>query len=198
MQRRHLTTDHRGAPRPPFHYRDTGNRAAIAGAAAVADGKGVSDVEEQSMIARHAFLGLIGVAAVLCASTAMAQTARDIRGPAPVVPLASEPAPRIVIDPPLAEWLAQGRVVIQYRAENLRIVPVFGPSALDVSPRIGHIHVTVDDSPWRWADASGEPLIINCLLPGPHRVLIELVNANHQTLERGVVTFIVPVRWSGC
>src|SRR3989442_12284392 len=56
-------------------------------------------------VMRHAFIGLIGAAAVLCASTAMAQTARDIRGPAPVVPLASEPAPRIVIDPPLADSL---------------------------------------------------------------------------------------------
>ena len=141
---------------------------------------------------RHAFIGLIGAAVVLYASTAMAQTARDIRGPAPVVPLVSEPAPRIVIDPPLADWLAQGRAVIQYRTENLRIVPVFGPNALDVSPRIGHIHVTVDDAPWRWADASGEPLIINCLLPGPHKVMIELVNANHQTLNKGLVTFVIP------
>jgi len=141
---------------------------------------------------RHAFICLIGAAAVLCASTAMAQTAMDIRGPAPVVPLASEPAPRIVIDPPLADSLAHGRVVIQYRAENLRIVPVFGPNALDVSPRIGHIHVTVDDAPWRWADASGEPLIINGLPAGPHKVLIELVNANHQTLDKGVVTFVIP------
>jgi hypothetical protein len=52
--------------------------------------------------------------------------------------------------------------------------------------------VTVDDSPWRWADASGEPLIINCLRPGPHKVLIELVDPNHQTLEQGVVTFVIP------
>jgi len=141
---------------------------------------------------RHAFIGLLGAAAGLFASTAMAQTARDFRGPAPVVPLAAEPAPRIVIDPPLADSLAHGRVVIQYRAENLRIVPVFGSKALDVSPRIGHIHVTVDDAPWRWADASGEPLIINCLLPGPHKVMIELVNANHQTLDKGVVTFVIP------
>lgn len=141
---------------------------------------------------RHAFIGLIGAAAVLCASTAMTQTARDLRGPAPVVPLDSEPAPKIVIDPPLADWLAHGRVVIQYRTENLRIVQVFGPNALDVSPRIGHIHVTVDDAPWRWADASGEPLIINCLPPGSHKVLIELVNANHQTLDKGVVTFVIP------
>ena len=71
---------------------------------------------------RHAFIVLIGAAAILCASTAIAQTARDIRGPAPVVPLASEPAPRIVIDPPLTDSLVHGRVVIQYRAENLRIV----------------------------------------------------------------------------
>ena len=31
---------------------------------------------------RHAFIGLIGAAPVLYASTAMAQTAMDIRGPA--------------------------------------------------------------------------------------------------------------------
>jgi hypothetical protein len=54
---------------------------------------------------------LIGAAAVLCASTAMAQTVRDIRGPAPVAPLAGEPPAKIVIDPPLADSLAHGRVV---------------------------------------------------------------------------------------
>jgi len=140
-----------------------------------------------------AFIGLIGAAAVLGASTAMAQTARDIRGPAAVVPLAGEEPPaKIVIDAPLADSLAHGRVVIQYRTENLRIVPVFGPKALDVSPRIGHIHVTVDDAPWRWADASGEPLIINGLPAGPHKILVELVNANHQTLDKGIVTFAIP------
>jgi hypothetical protein len=105
---------------------------------------------------KPAFIGLIGAAAVAGASSAMTQTARDIRGPAPLVPLTSEEPPaKIVIDPPLADSLTHGRVVIQYRAENLRIVPVFGPNALDVSPRIGHIHVTVDDAPWRWADANG-------------------------------------------
>jgi hypothetical protein len=81
----------------------------------------------------------------------------------------SEPPAKIIVDPPLADSLAHGRVVIQYRAENLRIVQVFGPAVLAVSPRIGHIHVTVDDAPWRWADASGEPLIINGLPVGPHK-----------------------------
>src|SRR4030081_2587449 len=80
----------------------------------------------------------------------------------------------------------------QDRAENLRIVPVFGPNALDVSPRIGHIHVTVDDAPWHWADATGEPLIMNGFPVGPHKGLIELVNADHKTLDKGVVTFVIP------
>ena len=52
--------------------------------------------------------------------------------------------------------------------------------------------MTVDDAPWRWAGASGEPLIINGLPAGPHKVLIELVNRNHQTLDRGVVNFVIP------
>ena len=132
------------------------------------------------------------MAFALCASGAFAQTAREIRGPAGVVPLASEPPAKIIIDPPLADSLAHGRVVIQYRTENLRIVQVFGPAALDVSPRIGHVHVTVDDAPWHWADASGEPVIITRLSAGLHKVLIELVNANHQTLDQGVVNFVIP------
>jgi hypothetical protein len=144
-------------------------------------------------VMRHAFGALIAATTVLSASTAMAQTAREVLGPAAVVPLTeTQPPARIIVDPPLAEPLSHGRVVIQYRAENLRIVPVFGPAALAASPRIGHIHVTVDDAPWRWADASGEALIINGLPAGPHKVLIELVNANHQTLDKGVVTFVIP------
>jgi hypothetical protein len=135
---------------------------------------------------------LVAMAFALSTSGAFAQTAREIRRPAGVVPLASEPPAKIIIDPPLADSLAHGRVVIQYRAENLRIVQVFGAAALDVSPRIGHIHVTADDAPWRWADASGEPLIINGLPAGPHKILIELVNANHQTVDQGVVNFVIP------
>jgi len=108
------------------------------------------------------------------------------------VPLASEPPAKLVIDPPLAEPLTHGRVFIQYRTENLHIAPVFGPNALDVSPRIGHIHVEVDDAPWHWADASGEPLIIVGLPAGPHKVSIQLVDANHHPLDQGSVSFVVP------
>ena len=71
-------------------------------------------------------------------------------------------------------------------------MPVFGPNALAVSPRVGHLHVTVDDASWVWADASGNPIILMGLPPGPHKVLIELADANHRTLDKGVVTFVVP------
>jgi hypothetical protein len=51
---------------------------------------------------------------------------------------------------------------------------------------------TVDDAPWHWADASGTPLILRGLPPGPHKVQIELVDANHQPVDKGTVTFDVP------
>jgi len=142
---------------------------------------------------RPIFVGLIGSLAILTASTATPQTAREVRGPAAIVPVTRpEPPARIVIDPPIPEMLALGRVVIQYRTENLRIVPVFGADAAHVSPRVGHIHVTVDDAPWRWVDASCEPITINGLPAGEHTVRIDLADANHQTLDKGVITFTIP------
>jgi len=138
---------------------------------------------------------LLTVAVIVSYSmTATAQNATDICRPAPVIPLATanEPPAKIVIDPPLAEPLARGVVVIQYCAQHLHIVPVFGPNALAASPRIGHVHVRVDDASWVWADASGLPIILQGLLPGPHKVLIELEDANHHTLDKGMVTFVIP------
>ena len=126
--------------------------------------------------------------------TTHAQTDTTACRPPQIIPLTTtEPAPRLVINAPLADPLAsRGVVVIPYCAENMRIVPAFGPGALTVSPRVGHIHVTVDAAPWRWADASGTPIILQGLPPGPHTVLIELVNANHEVVDKGTVTFDVP------
>jgi hypothetical protein len=123
-----------------------------------------------------------------------AQSATNACRPSKVIPLtAPEPAAKLFIDAPLAEPLvSRGVVVIPYCAENMRIVPVFGPGALATSPRVGHIHVTVDNAPWRWADASGTPVILQALPPGSHTVQIDLVNANHEVVDKGVVTFDVP------
>jgi pimeloyl-ACP methyl ester carboxylesterase len=112
--------------------------------------------------------------------------------PAPVVPLANQAPARLVVDAPLSEQLARGYVVVRYRAENLRILPVYGPAALGVSPRIGHLHITVDDLPWHWLDASGEPISINGLVPGAHQLLIELEDPTHKLIDSQVVRFEIP------
>ena len=66
--------------------------------------------------------------------------------------------------------------------------------AAQTAREVGHIHVTVDDATWHWADASGNPVIINGLAPGPHTILIQLVNANHQPVDQEVVRVTVPKR----
>ena len=119
-------------------------------------------------------------------------TAREILGAPAVVPLAEQPAPKIIIDPPLPDQLANGRAVIQYRTENLRVVPVFGPAAAAISPRIGHLHVTVDDTPWHWGHTSRDPVIVAPLPPGPHQILLELADADHNILAKEIVKFDVP------
>ena len=93
---------------------------------------------------------------MLNGSAALAQSATQTCRPAQVIPVTgTEPAAKLIIDAPLADPLAsRGVVVIPYCAENMRIAPVFGQGALAVSPRVGHIHVTVDQAPWHWADAS--------------------------------------------
>jgi len=110
------------------------------------------------------------------------------------VPLASQAPARLFVDLPLPEQLAMGLVVVRYRTENLRILPVFGPAALNVSPRIGHLHITLDDAPWHWVDASGEPLIIQWLPAGPHTLLIELADPTHKVIDSTTITFDIPPR----
>lgn len=120
------------------------------------------------------------------------QTARDIIGPSPLIAVEGEPPPKLIVDPPLPEPLSRGLVFIQYRAENIRIIPVFGEGALQVSPRIGHVHVTVDDLPWHFVDASGETLIVVGLPAGEHKVLVELADPRHHVITAETVSFLVP------
>lgn len=131
--------------------------------------------------------------ALACVSAgASAQSARDIRGSSPLIAIDNEPSPRLIVDPPLPGPLALGRVFIQYRTENLRVVPVFGTGALQVSPRIGHIHITVDGASWHFVDASGETIIVVGLPPGPHTVLIELADPTHRVIGHELVRFVIP------
>jgi hypothetical protein len=144
---------------------------------------------------------LAGVAAgTLLATSAFAQSAREVRGASPYVEIENEPAPRLIVDPPLSGLLAQGIFQAQYRVENVRILPVFGSGALNASPRLGHLHISVDDLPWLWADASDNNTVdIAGLPPGAHKVKIELVDTNHNTFPGQVVTltFTVPETTQG-
>jgi len=123
------------------------------------------------------------------------ESARDARGASPYVEIKNEPPPKLFVDDPLPEGLAQGIVWIQWRVENLQVVPVIGKGALNVSPRVGHLHVHVDDVGWWWADPSGINTVdIAGLSEGPHKVRLELVNANHEPFpgQSRTVTFTIP------
>ena len=47
-------------------------------------------------------------AGTVLATGAFAQSAREIRGASPYVAIENEPPPKLIVDPPLAEGLAQG------------------------------------------------------------------------------------------
>jgi len=135
----------------------------------------------------------VAVGTVL-ATSALAQGAREVRGPSPfAVGIENEPAPKLIVDPPLPGPLARGAVLIPYRVENFRILPVLGAAAVNLSPRVGHLHVTVDDLPWRWGDFSdNNTVVVVGLPPGPHKVRIELADPEHRVFTGQTVTFTVP------
>jgi hypothetical protein len=127
------------------------------------------------------------------ADSAPSQNAAGASGAPSLLPIADEPAPKLTIEAPLPGPLARGAVLVPYRVENLHILPVLGEAASDVSPRVGHLHVTVDDLPWRWAEFSNVGTIVVVGLPsGPHKLLIELAGPEHQVFIGKTVTFIVP------
>jgi hypothetical protein len=158
---------------------------------------------------RDVLIGGAGAVIAAAASTAMApsaalsqstppegpRSAREVRGATPYLPVENEPPPKLIVDEPLADGLPLGIVWIQYRTENCRILPLFGKEALHVSPRVGHLHVRVDDLPWLWADTSDNNTVdIGNMPPGEHKVTIELVDPMHRAYpgQSKTVKFTVP------
>lgn len=132
-------------------------------------------------------LAVIVTGAMLAAS-AFAQSAASL-----VVSIDNEPAPRLFVEPALPGPLASGVVFIPYRVENLRILPVGGPAAGSMSPRVGHLHITLDELPWQWADYGQSNTIILVNLPrGEHTVLIEVVDPEGRVHSSQTVTFRAP------
>jgi hypothetical protein len=126
-------------------------------------------------------------ACIVFATGAFAQSA--------IVPIDNEPAARLIVEPPLPGPLARGVVFIPYRVENFRVLAVGGPAARNLSPRAGHLHITVDDLPWQWADYGQSNTVILVGMPrGEHKVLIELVDAEGNVFTGQTVTFHSPDR----
>ena len=124
-------------------------------------------------------------ACIVFATGAFAQSA--------IVPIDNEPAARLIVEPPLPGPLARGVVFIPYRVENFRVPPVGGPAARNLSPRAGHLHITVDDLPWQWADYGQSNTVILVGMPrGEHKVLIELVDAEGNVFTGQTMTFYSP------
>ncbi|HYX34731.1 MAG TPA: DUF6130 family protein [Oligoflexus sp.] len=145
---------------------------------------------------RHSmFRGITAfAAAILVIPGAFSAEDKQIKEASPYVAV-NEPLPTLTLDQPLPEGLQQGLVWIQYRVENVRILPVFGEAAKNVLPRIGHLHVHVDDVPFWWVEASDNNTIDIAGLPvGQHKVKVVLVDANHQPFpgQSKTVTFDLP------
>jgi hypothetical protein len=139
-------------------------------------------------------IAAISTALALHIPSASAQTAKDVKGPTPLIAIQNEAPSKLIADPPIPEQLALGRVFIQYRTENLRILPVFGKAALEVSPRVGHLHYYVDDQTWPVVDTSGETVVLVGLAPGPHKIRHELADSIHRPIPGAsqIVEFTVP------
>ncbi|MGZ5910803.1 MAG: DUF6130 family protein [Reyranella sp.] len=74
--------------------------------------------------------------------------------------------------------------------ENLRISPIGGPAAPNLSPRVGHLHIAVDDLPWQYADYDQSNTIILVNLPrGEHKVLVEAVDPEGRVFTAQTLAF---------
>lgn len=136
----------------------------------------------------------IAIATWFAALALTSAHATDAGRPAAIIPLESEPPPKLLVYPALAEPLARGVVIVQHRTENMRLIPIFGKSAAEVSPRVGHLHVTVDGRPGTWAHTSNDPIIVVGLEPGMHKMLIELADPNHKIVASETIAVTVPAR----
>jgi hypothetical protein len=111
-----------------------------------------------------------------------------------LLPVTNEAEPKLTVDAPLPGPLARGAVLVPYHVENLRILPLLGEAANDVSPRVGHLHVTLDDLPWRWGEFSNNGTIVVVGLPaGAHELRIDLAGPEHKVFTGETIAFVVPV-----
>jgi hypothetical protein len=101
----------------------------------------------------------------------------------------AQPPAHLMVEAALPGPLAMGLAIIPFSAENIKIAAKYGEAALAVTPRIGHLHISVDDASWHWVHSNDEPVVIQGLATGSHRILLELRDANHGPIEAKAITF---------
>lgn len=188
LRNRHIHTDRAFITPQKRHYTKVSADTFVQSTARIASGCIAYVVHvsngEKEMNSLAKTLAAIAVGAVL-ATDALAQGAASL-----VVPIENEPAPRLFVETPLPDPLVNGVAFIPYRLQNLRILPIDGPGAVTVSPRVDHRHITVDDLPRQWADYGQSNTIILGNLPrGEHKVLIEVLDASAAFHTAQSVTF---------
>lgn len=104
--------------------------------------------------------------------------------------------PKLTLAAPDPDILKGGFVYLPFRVENMTLLPMYaeinGEEVLKLKPKIGHLHIGVDDTAWQWIHALNDPVYFGPLLPGPHKVRVEIVDAAHGVIDVQTVHFIVP------
>lgn len=104
----------------------------------------------------------------------------------------AEPAAQIHLDPPIAALLARGAVVIGVRPEHVRLTPIYGDAAAHVQPRLGHLHITLDQTKWHWLQANDDAIVLQGLEHGPHQIKVELADPMHRVIATQEIEFVIP------
>lgn len=127
--------------------------------------------------------------AIGCLSVPAAASARDH-----VVKVNAGPSAHLVVEAALPGPLTMGLAIIPFSVENIKIAPKYGEAALAITPRIGHLHISIDGASWHWVHSNDEPVVVQGLPTGPHRILLELMDANHGLIEARTIAFDVQGR----
>lgn len=105
-------------------------------------------------------------------------------------------APRLTLQEPDADILKDGYVYLPFTVENVTLLPMYpeinGTEVTQLTPRIGHLHVGVDDNAWVWIQTTPAPIYLGPLTPEPHKIRVDLVDAAHNPLVSRVASFVVP------
>ena len=141
---------------------------------------------------RLAVQALIGVGLIAACLTSNAANGTEAPRAEQQATQVSAAAARLRVEAPLAGPLARGVVVIPFHADHLQIAPVYGSEAAKVLPRLGHLHLTVDNAAWHWVQASPDLIVLQGLDGGPHTLRVDLADAQHQVLDSQTVGFTVP------